>query len=105
MGVWERIVGDLFARLDGPLHFRFIVQPLKAIIFAVIDGVKDAKAGRPAYFWGLLSAPHNRKEILKAGWESVGKIFILAVILVVIYHQKVHSTVHLRQPRTMAFFL
>jgi hypothetical protein len=53
MGVWERIVGDLFARLDGPLHFRFIVQPLMAIIFAVIDGVKDAKAGKSAYFLGL----------------------------------------------------
>jgi hypothetical protein len=71
MGVWQRIVGDLFARLDGPLHFRFIVQPLVAIIFAVIDGVKDAKAGKPAYFWALLSTPEYRAELVKdAGGPS-----------------------------------
>ncbi|MFZ0886439.1 MAG: hypothetical protein WAN14_23760, partial [Candidatus Acidiferrales bacterium] len=58
---WERIVHDLFARLDGPLHFRFIFQPLMAIIFAVIDGVKDARAGKPAYFWELLFTPKSRK--------------------------------------------
>jgi len=27
------------------MHFRFIVQPLMATIFAVIGGVKDAKRG------------------------------------------------------------
>jgi hypothetical protein len=91
---WQRIVEDLFARLDGPLHFRFIVQPLMAIIFAVIDGVKDAKAGKPAYFWALLSAPERRKELVKEGWKSVGKIFILAIILDVVYQLKVHSTVY-----------
>jgi hypothetical protein len=94
MGVWQRIVEDLFARLDGPLHFRFIVQPSMAIIFAVIDGVKDAKAGKHAYFWALLSTPENRKELVKEGWKSVGKIFILAIILDVIYQLKIHSTVY-----------
>ena len=86
MGVWERIVGDLFARLDGPLHFRFIVQPLVATIFAVIDGVKAAKAGKPAYFWALLSAPDQRKGLVKEAWKSVGKVFIVAIILDVVYH-------------------
>jgi len=105
MSEWERIVGDLFARLDGPLHFRFVVQPLMAIIFAVIDGVKDAKAGRPAYFWGLLFTPHNRKQMLQGGWKSVGKIFILAVILDVIYQLKVHSTVYPGESLIVAFFL
>ena|SRR5882724_4460407 len=94
MGDWQRIVSDLFARLDGPLHFRFIVQPLMASIFAVIDGLKDAKAGKPAYFWALLSTPQYRKELVKEGWKSVGKIFILAVILDVVYQLKVHSTVY-----------
>ena len=86
MQAWQRFVEDLFARLDGPLHFRFIVQPLMAIIFAVIDGVKDAKAGKPAYFWALLSTPEYRKEMAKEGWRSVGKVFIVAIILDVVYH-------------------
>lgn len=34
--IWQRIVEDLFTRLDGPLHFWFIVQPLTAVIFSII---------------------------------------------------------------------
>ncbi len=101
----ERIVHDLFARLDGPLHFRLIVQPLMAVIFAVIDGVKDAKAGRPAYFWALLSTPGYRKELVKQGWKSVGKIFILAIILDVAYQLDVHSSVYAGELLFVAFVL
>jgi hypothetical protein len=105
MRAWQRIVEDLLARLDGPLHFRFIVQPLMATIFAVIDGVKDAKAGKPAYFWTLLSTPEYRKELVKEGWKSVGKIFILAIILDVVYQFKVHSTVYPGEMLIVAFAL
>jgi hypothetical protein len=102
---WERFVGDLIARLDGPLHFRFFLQPLMAIIFAVIDGVKDAKAGKPAYFWALLSTPGYRKELMKEGWKSVGRVFILAIILDVIYQLKVHGTVYAGELLIVAFVL
>jgi hypothetical protein len=105
MGHWERIIENLFARLDGPLHFRFIFQPLMASIFAVIDGVKDAKTGRPAYFWTLLFNPGHRKELVKEGWKSVGKIFILAIFLDVVYQWKVHSTVYPGEMLIVAFAL
>jgi len=105
MGVWERFVEDLFARLDGPLHFRFIVQPLMAIIFAVIDGVKDAKAGKPPYFWALFSTPEYRKELIKEGWKSVGKVFIVAIILDAVYQMKVHSSVYAGELLVVAFLL
>jgi hypothetical protein len=88
--LWQRFFGNLFSRLDGPLHFRFIMQPLMAITFAVIDGIKDAKAGRPAYFWALVKNPEERRELLRLGWKRIGKIFILAVILDVIYQIKVY---------------
>jgi hypothetical protein len=105
MAEWQRFVENLFARLDGPLHFRFIVQPLMASIFAVIDGVKDAKTGRPAYFWAMLSTPEHRKALVKDGWKSVGKIFILAIILDVVYQLKVHSTVYPGEVLIVAFVL
>ena len=105
MREWQRIVEDLFARLDGPLHFRFIVQPLMATIFAVIDGIKDAKAGKPPYFWALLATPERRNELMKEGWKSVGKIFILAIILDVVYQLKVHSTVYAGELLIVAFAL
>jgi len=91
---WQRIVDDFFGRFDGPLHFRFILQPLMAIIFAVIDGIKDAKIGKPAYFWTIMFSPGQRKEFLKDGWKHVGKIFILAVILDVVYQLKVFHRIY-----------
>lgn len=96
---------DLFARFDGPLHFRFIVQPLMAITFAIIDGVKDAKACRPPYFWNLLTTSGSREKIVKEGWKSVSRIFILAIILDVIYQMKVHGSVFAAQLLTVAFVL
>jgi hypothetical protein len=105
MSEWQRIVVNLFARLDGPLHFRFIVQPLMAILFAIIGGVRDAKNAKPAYFWALLSTPHHRKELLREGWKSVGKIFILAIVLDVVYQLKIHSTVYPGETLIVAFVL
>jgi hypothetical protein len=105
MSEWQRIVHNLFARLDGPLHFRLIVQPMMAIIFAVVDGIKDAKANKPPYFWALLSTPHYHKELLKEGWKSVGKIFVLAIVLDVVYQLKVHSTVYPGETLIVAFLL
>jgi hypothetical protein len=103
--IWHRYIESLFARLDGPLHFRFIVQPTMAAIFAVIDGVKDAKLGRPPYFWAVVSNPEQRKELVKLGWKRIGKIFILAVILDVIYQLKVTHWVYPGETLTVAILL
>jgi hypothetical protein len=103
--IWHRYIESLFARLDGPLHFRFIVQPAMAAIFAVIDGVKDAKLGRPPYFWAVVSNPEQRKELMKLGWKRVGKIFFLAVILDVIYQLKVTHWVYPGETLTVAILL
>ena len=102
---WERIVHDLFARLDGPLHFRFVFQPLMAIIFAVVDGVRDAKAGKPAYFWALCSTAQSRKALVKDGWKSVRKIFIVAIILDSVYQMELHSTIYAGELLIVAFLL
>jgi hypothetical protein len=105
MSEWQRVVENLFARLDGPLHFRLIAQPGMAILFAVIDGLRDAKTGKHAYFWALLTATGQRRELLHEGWKSVGKIFILAVILDVVYQLEVHSSVYLGETLIVSFVL
>ena len=92
--IWQRFIEHFVQRLDGPLHFRFIVQPLMAFVFAAIDGVKDAKAGKPAYGWAVFTSPEHRKELLKDGWKHFGKIFILAIVLDVAYQIKVHHTIY-----------
>jgi hypothetical protein len=78
-------LGDYVARLDGPLHFRFIMQPLMAILLAVRDGTRDAREGRSAYLWTLLSDPAQRRYLLADGWKGISRIFILAYALDVIY--------------------
>ena len=83
--LFQQFIAAICLRLTGPLKFRFILQPVMALVFAIIDGVKDAKAGKPLYLWGLITDPATRKEQLKSGWKSIGKVAILAVILDLVY--------------------
>ena len=71
--------------LTGPLHLRMIFQPLMGCIFGIRDGWKDAKAGRPAYFWAIFTGNVKRKEFLRDGLKSVEKILILAAVLDLVY--------------------
>jgi hypothetical protein len=83
--VFLRTSEDMVRRLDGPLHFRFVFQPFMAIIFAILDGRKDAHEGRVPYFWSLFTEPGRRRELILNGWKSVGKIFVLALVLDAVY--------------------
>jgi len=83
--VFARVGEQLVARITGPMKFRLVLQPAMAIFFAVRGGLKDAREGKPAYFWGLFTDPAERKAALKDGWKSVGKVFMLAIVLDAIY--------------------
>jgi len=76
-----RVWHNMIARVEGPMNLRLILQPTMATIFAIRSGLKDAREGRPVYFWSIFGDPLQRKEILKDGWKSVGKVFMLAIIL------------------------
>jgi hypothetical protein len=83
--VVTRTFQEIAARPEGPMAFRFYLQPAMAMFFAVRDGVKDARTARPAYFWSLFTDPEHRSEMARDGWKSVGKIFIMAVAMDLIY--------------------
>ena len=83
--VLARVGEQLLARVTGPMKFRLILQPSMAIFFAIRGAFKDAREGKPPYFWGLFTDPQERTAMLKDGWKSVGKVFILAIVLDVIY--------------------
>lgn len=85
MGDYMGFIEGLLVRMAGPMSFRFLMQPLMAIFFAIRDGRKDAREGRPPYFWALFTDPENRLEMLKSGWKSIGKVFIIAVILDIVF--------------------
>lgn len=70
---------EWLGRIEGPLHLRFLLQPTIAAIFGYRDGVKDALAGAPPYFWNVTqAAPDERKALIRHGWESIGKVFAIA---------------------------
>ena len=59
--MWTRIGVDLVDRVSGPMKFRLVLQPLMAITYAVISGLRDARAGRPPYFWELARHSEHRR--------------------------------------------
>ena len=77
--LWLRVMQNMAARLDGPLHLRFILQPSMAILLALRDGIQDARSGEPAYLWSLFADRANRIARLKKGWRSIGKVFLVAL--------------------------
>jgi hypothetical protein len=83
--MWERVGTQLLARVSGPMKFRLVLQPCMAAFFAIRAGLADAKAGKSPYFWGLLKDHGQRVEMLKDGWKSVGRVFILALALDAVY--------------------
>jgi hypothetical protein len=80
-----RVAENLIARVTGPMKFRLLLQPGMAIFFAIREGLKDARAGKPPYFWGCLTDRGEREAMLKEGWKSIGKVFTLAVVLDIVY--------------------
>ncbi len=83
--IWTRIVTDLVDRATGPMKFRLVLQPIMASIFAIKAGLHDVRTGQPPYFWSLLTEPDQRVSMIKDGWKSVGKVFVLALVLDVVY--------------------
>jgi hypothetical protein len=83
--MWARVGSQLVARVSGPLKFRLILQPAMACFFAIRAGLADAKARNPPYFWGLLSSPGPREYMIRNGWKDVGRIFLLALAMDVVY--------------------
>lgn len=80
-----RVTENLIARVTGPMKFRLVLQPGMAIFLAVREGLKDARQGKPPYFWGCLTDRGERKAMLEEGWKSIGKVFTLAVVLDIVY--------------------
>jgi hypothetical protein len=80
-----RIAEHLVARITGPMKFRLVLQPAMALFLAIRGGLKDAREGKPPYFWALFTDRGEREAMLKDGWKTVGKVFILAIVLDVVY--------------------
>jgi hypothetical protein len=87
------------------MKFRLVLQPCVAAFFAIRSGLADARAGRPPYFWTLVTDPAQRAYMIKDGWKSVGKVFMLALVLDVVYQIIVSRFVYPGETIIVAFVL
>jgi len=78
---FSAISSDLAARLHGPGSFRFYLQPAVAATFGIVAGVKDARAGRPAFLWDALRGGAGRVERRRAALKQVFTPFVVAVVM------------------------
>ena len=67
LAVVHRIWNNLINRPSEPMAFRFIVQPVMALIAAIHDGVKDARSGSSLYFCVLHDPLKRATHELLAG--------------------------------------
>jgi hypothetical protein len=89
-----RFWSDLIGRASGPMMFRFVLQPIMAMLYATRDGVRDAHAGRPAYFWAIFTHRGERGRLLREGVHAVNHVILLSIGMDVIYQILVFKRIH-----------
>jgi hypothetical protein len=89
-----RFVSDLIGRLHGPFSFRFVLQPLMAVLYATRHGIADARQGRPPYFWTIFTSRRDRWELLREGKNAVARVLALGVVMDVIYQLMVFHWIY-----------
>jgi hypothetical protein len=103
--MWTRFASDMVARVSEADAIQTRASTGHGGIFAIRSGLADAKGGRPPFFWSLVSGSAPREALLESGWKSVGRVFILAVVLDVVYQLYVLRFVYPIQAFVVAFIL
>jgi hypothetical protein len=77
VAVFQRFI----ERLTGPMHVRFIVQPVMAIILGIRDGLRDAREGRTPFLQDLCTRPEGRAGKLK---ETLVRLLIPLIVAIML---------------------
>jgi hypothetical protein len=85
---------ELPQRFTGPGRFRFILQPVLAILLGVRGGLADARAGNPPYLFGLLFAAGRRRELLRSGAAAIRNLLAMGIILDIVFQLVLYRAVH-----------
>jgi hypothetical protein len=72
---------DIPKRLAGPGRFRFVLQPLFAVLLGVRSGMADARAGWPPYLYGVLFHADLRRELVGSAFETVANLLMMGILL------------------------
>lgn len=83
--IFTRFFTNLMERTEGPMNFRFLLQPTMSLIFAIIAGIRDSKKGLSPYLSRVVSNKEERQKLIREGWKDISKVFILALVLDIVY--------------------
>ena len=103
--ILTRFWDQLIAQPSGPLAFRLILQPVMATILAILDGLKDARAGRPPYLRTILFDPSQRAAYLREGLKRVSRVIVFAFVMDAIYQYMVLRRFYLGEALVTVFVL
>lgn len=104
-GTWRRFFHDLIDRPDGPMRFRFILQPVMAAIAAIRDGRADAVAGHSPFLSTILHKTKDRPVRLPQALNATARIILLGVVMDVIYQVLVLKTFYPAEAAVTALML
>ena len=90
----RQFLEELPQRFTGPGRFRFVLQPLVAILLGWREGRADARAGRPPYLYGLLVIGGKRKEMVRSGWSTVRDLLAIGILLDAVAQFLIYRQVH-----------
>ena len=103
--ILTRFWDQLIAQPSGPLSFRLILQPVMATILAILDGLKDARTGRPPFLRTILSDPSQRGAYLREGLKRVSRVIVFAFVMDAIYQFMVLRRFYLGEALVTVFVL
>jgi len=74
---------DIPKRLTGPGRFRFILQPLFALILGIRSGLADARAGLPPYLYTVIfhPDPHLRRQQMRSGFLAITNLILMGILV------------------------
>jgi hypothetical protein len=102
---FERLWRQLLARPGGPMSFRFALQPAMAVIAAIHDGMRDARAGRPPYLTVVICSPGERLHGLYEALSATARIMLLGLAMDLVYQVTVFGTFYPNEAVVIALVL
>jgi len=90
----RQFLDELPQRLTGPGRLRFVLQPLVAMFLGFRSGLDDARAGRPAYLYGLLVGGVDRRQLLRSGLAVVRNLIAVGIVLDAVAQLLIYGEVH-----------
>jgi len=86
--LWYNLVG----RQDGPMTFRYFLQPTMGAIAAWRAGLMDARTGRSPFLWGAITNPAERRARFDEALIATSRIILLGLAMDIIYQAIVFGT-------------